>query len=305
MNTPTSLELAILRTAGWFFLFEQPLTAFELWKWMLQPDRRYTLGEIVGALEQSAWLKDRLVYEDGWIALAKADLSAWISERQCRRQLADRKFRRLRRAARWFSRLRSVEAVFACNSLAWEHTRDNSDVDLVVVASPGAVWSTRLSLVAPAAMVGARPSAGRTQQDPLCFSCFVSTDALSFASLQWPGGDPNLAYWVRSFVPVFDRGDWHGQMQQANAWADAYLPHASARAAHDERRIGQGWSLRVPRSVEVWARRFQQDRFPDVIRSMANLDSRVIVSDALLKFHTVDRRAEYRDRHSALIQTLV
>lgn len=277
---PSALELTIAKTVAWFSLFETPVTVFEIWKWMLEPERPYALEEVYAALE-GEWLRARLQFQDGFIAiprLAKNDprlsLGALVSARRERFLDAVRKFGKLRRASRYFAALPCVESVSAGNTLAWWNTRPDSDIDLFVVTRPGTIWLSRLLMVAPFALLGKRP--GASSVDPFCFSFFVASDAVDVSSFRLPGGDPYLSYWTRSLVPIFRRS----------------APR-----------------FRVPTPVvgmlERAAKWIQLRRLPARIRGMMNRDSRVIVTDFVLKFHDNDRRAEYRDKYNALCSEIV
>jgi hypothetical protein len=85
-----------------------------------------------------------------------------------------------------------------------------------------------------------------------------------------------LWYWQRSLVPV-------------------YVRSRSETGSRKNPRPDLGESL---------ARRFQLRRLPAKIRAMMNQDSRVVVTDQMLKFHDEDRRAEYRDSLKSLVASL-
>jgi|GEM_PF-913626 len=74
------------------------------------------------------------------------------------------------------------------------------------------------------------------------------------------------------------------------------------RDCHEPMAIGSrndtqdGWPRRLGDALERWCRAFQERRFSSEVRALVNRDTRVIATDRMLKFHTSDRRAEYRDR---------
>ncbi len=301
---PTPLEQSIHRTATWFSLFETPVTVFELWKWMQEPDRAYSLEETHAALE-GEWLRDRLVEVDGVWTTRLSGVSATASERRTRFLDATRKFKKLRRAMRYVRLVPGVVAVAAGNTLAWWNTRPDSDIDLLVVTRSGVVWLARLLVVMPFALLGKRP--GATSIDPFCFSFFATTGSLDFSSLRLEGGDPYLAYWVRSLVPVMDRGGVFDRILAENEWTrEALMNVETARRSpltpppnEKGKRNGGGPSF-VATILERLAKTIQLRRFPPKIRALMNVDTRVVVSDRMLKFHENDRREEYRDKLNEL-----
>ncbi len=303
MEFSSELDRAIVRTLCWFAVFEYPLTIFELWKWLWSPGRTYTFAEVHEALEKDAWLRERVDAQDGFVALRGS--SGVAEQMRLRRERfvdAARKFGKLKRAARWLAALPFVRAVAAVNTLAWWHTRPNSDIDIFVVARPGAVWSARLWGVLPFALFGARP--GERSVDPFCFSFFASAGALDLASLRLPEGDPYLAYWIASAVPVLDKDGVMQRLLGANPWVRETLPNAFSREPHPEHQpssvLDIGHVLPSGGWFETLARRLQHKKLPMKIRAMANLDTRVVVNDRWLKFHDNDRRDEYRKKWNDL-----
>lgn len=301
---PSDLERSILHTVCWFAVHGYPVTAFEAWKWLWFPVRTYHLEEVVSTLAGSAWLVERLQTDGAFYALrGQESVAELVARREERFTDAVRKYAKLRRAARYLALLPTVEAVSAGNTLAWWHTREDSDIDLLILTRPGFTWLTRAFAVLPFALLGRRP--GAAVRDPFCFSFFASSDQLSLRHLQLFGGDPYLAFWTRSLVPVLDRGGAQARFQAANGWCAEMLPHAAPHLAHPalHRRAA---ARRVPTFVarlERFARRLQEERLPERLRARANRDSSVVISDSMLKFHENDRREAFRDRFQELVTT--
>ncbi|TAL50619.1 hypothetical protein EPN81_02360 [Patescibacteria group bacterium] len=304
MGVHSDLEQSILRTVLWFSQFSYPLTLFEIWKWLLKPERPYELAQVYVIVERSEWLNDQLEVENGFYALKGSGVKQLVEGRQDRFLDAERKFRVLRRAAHYFSLLPGVRAVAAGNTLAWWSTSQDSDIDLYVVTRPGHIWSTRFWLVLPFLLCGRRPTHGQPSsvQDPFCFSFFSTTQRLNFEELCLPR-DYYMAFWVRSLVPVLDRDGSLATLQAENRWVSRSLPNAQPRTSHHRHEpyrvpsIPLQWSL-----TEPFFRSVQRNRLPVPLRELANLDSRVVVTDEMLKFHDNDRREQYRDTYESLLE---
>lgn len=299
-----------MRTVLWFSQFSHPLTVFEIWKWLLQPERAYGLGEVYAILERSSWLHDKLESQDGFYVLKGSGIRRLIQGRQEKFLDAERKFALLRRAATYFSLLPAVRCVAAANTLAWWSTTKDSDIDLYIVTKPGHIWSTRFWLVVPFLLLGRRPSyassppyegGARGGLDPFCFSFFSTSTSLNVEELCLPR-DYYMAFWVRSLVPVLDRDGSLEAVQTQNRWASRTLPNAQPRHHHHRHVPSMLMSLPIQwRFTEPVFRRVQRDRLPTYLREIANLDSRVVVTDDVLKFHDNDRRAQYRDAYESLL----
>ncbi len=296
MAQPTDLELSIFRTLCWFSLFDFPLSSFDVWKWLLKPGRVYNFFEVDHALEQSDWLSNRLTGQNGMFLLKRSDPLPVLMSRHRRFLDATRKFRKLRRAAHFFQLLPGVQAVFAVNTMAWWHTNEQSDIDLFIITKPSHIWSSRFLLVLPFLLSGHRPHHAQTTplKDPFCFSFFCTTEALAMETLKWSQDDHYFAYWIKSIVPIFDRAEVLSQIQMHNKWTDVALPNARMRNVHPIHKPISIAPLPIQGSfLEPLFRHVQRNKFPTVLRGLANLDSRVVITDDMLKFHENDRRAEF------------
>lgn len=302
MSSPTDLELSILRTICWFSVFEIPLTTFEIWKWLLKPERTYSLFEVDKTLQESEWLNSRLVNSCGVFGLKGQPLDVRSEVRQRRFLDASRKYKKLRRACLFFQTVRGVDAVCAANTMAWWHTTNESDIDLFIITKPGRIWSSRLLLVLPFLFSGNRPGHpyAMKSQDPFCFSFFATTKALQMETLKIDEQDYYLAYWVKSLVPMFDNGGVLKQLSELNKWADAILPNARMREVHPVHKPFVGVRLlHSPLWLEPLLRSVQRHRFPRVLRELANKDTRVVITDDMLKFHDNDRRREFMEKFAS------
>jgi hypothetical protein len=299
MSTP--LEQAVIRTLAWFSLTKYPVTVFEIWKWMIEPVRSYELSEIYRVLHESEWLAQKIQSSGGHYALkGTPPICEQVKERRARFVDAVRKFGLLKRVLPFIQIVPGVQSVGAVNTLSWWFTSRESDIDLYVITRPNHIWLSRLLLVAPFALSKKRPHTG--VQDPFCFSFFSTPNALQMETIKLER-DYYLAFWCRSIVPLIDhRGDFR-QFQQENRWVDQMLPHAYSRSIHPYQQAR--YRLAFPFSFQLFnapSRVIQHRRLPKALKEMANIDSRVVLSDEMLKFHQNDRRKLYRDQFDSLLE---
>lgn len=304
----TDLEQSVLRTVLWFSIFSFPVTAFEIWKWLLKPEGSYNLAQVYAVLEKSDWLQEKLETREGFYTLKARGIEAFIKERQRRFLDAEHKFALLRRSAKYFYLLPGVRAVAAVNTMAWWSTTPTSDIDLYILTSSGLIWSSRFWLVLPFLLLGRRPTHGDYGdgvRDPFCFSFFASVGHLGIEDL-CVSRDVYLAFWVKSIVPIIDRDDCFVFFQRENCWASSMLPNAELRPLHPFHRPQRLPSLPIQwRLLEPVWRFLQRRRLPVSLRRIANIDSRVVITDSMLKFHDNDRREQFRDEFESLVKLYI
>lgn len=286
----SDLESAVLRTVTYFSYFSYPLTAFEIWKWLLNPTVPYSYKEVVGALDTSEMLQEKVSRQLGFFGFG--NVANQIDDRS--RRLADalQKYAALSRYLSYLSRIRAVRGVAICNSLAFHHTTEASDIDLFVITEPGKTWTARFLAAVPLILFRRRP--GETKKHPICLSFFAAQSALGLQEVKIGEQDPYLAYWSMTLMPLFDRGLWQRQFVEENRWVGEHLPNAhgvkraAAFRARERHRI-------IPAIFgEKLLKKVQEDHLPRHMKAMSNIDTRVIINDDMLKFHDHDRREEIK-----------
>ena len=221
---------------------------------------------------------------------------------------ATRKYKKLLRVVRFFSLLPTVRGVAAVNTLSWWQTKRTSDIDLLIITRPKTLWVTRFFLVVPFLLFGKRPHAltrkGEEPMDPFCFSFFLSDHDVNIQPIKIPDGDPYLAYWTKALVPLLDKDRVFDRLAQENTWADHVLPNASSKPHHHKLHTYQLPSFPLPFHLFDRALEFIQRKWlPSAITELANKDTRVILSDQMLKFYVKDRRTLFKEKWNNLRRT--
>ena len=287
------------RAVAYFAATGQSATATGVWRWMINPTQAWELDDVVSALREHVRNGTMHTHAGRFVLSGQESIlnfehSAYLD--------ADRKFKLARRVAAAVSWIPGVRAVAVCNTLAWEHTSEDSDIDFLIIARHGSLWFVRLMAVVPLMVMGVRP--GMRDVDPIDFTFFISDEALDISNIAIEDGDPYLAFWTRSLIPMVDDGVM-GEFWSANRWAHELLPNsttpmlASYRRGMSALKVSNTLhstlkAVRLQKLFNLVARRISMMRFPESIRSEMNRSTRVIVNDCMLKFHTKDRRQEIK-----------
>ena len=167
-NRMDTLARECFAVVAYFSYFGYPLTAFEVWKWLQRPSQPWSLSDVVTTLSTDEWLREHVHEHNGFYGFG--DVAAHCRDRHTRYVDAVRKYAVLRPVVEYIGRLPGVTGVAVCNSLAYHHTTEKSDIDLFILTEPSRVWSVRLLAVSMMALLRKRPH--EADRDPICCSFF-------------------------------------------------------------------------------------------------------------------------------------
>ncbi len=311
-----NLEKSIFATLVYFDIFDYPLTAVEIWKWLFKiSDLRFQISDLdsrsssenqkleIGNVEVAnlADIKKYLEYSETLRPLIDSSRGFYflrgrenlVEIRQGRYKLAEKKFKKALRISRFLKLIPGVKMVAVCNDLAWSNAPEESDIDFFVVVAPRKIWFVRFWAAGFLKIFGLRPSRQKTK-DKICLSFFAGENHLNLESIAVGQPDIYLIYWIAQLLPIYDSGGIYEKFIKANAWVKKYLPNFFEIELSERRYLG-GATLPTWLGVgEKFFRWLQMKLMPENLKKMANRDSRVIVNDSILKFHVNDRREEYK-----------
>lgn len=300
-----SLTDSIIDTLAFFAIFEFPLTTTEIFNWLWQPPVEVTRVEVILELERLV-LVGAIQSDGGYFFLGP--IAPALERRRHAHWLVAHKLRRARRALRWATWIPFLEAVFMCNTVAFGWPRPQSDIDVFVVVRRNRLWLTRLLITAAIGLSGYRRH-GKYVADRVCLSFYITDDVLDLAAVQIEPNDILLTYWVVFLHPLYDSALVANQITARNHWATVRVPRAipdqlihPSAAVHwignaVKKQLGFFLRGRLGDWLNYGVGFFQKRKMRGNVHSIQNQpDSRVVVSDTMLKFHENDRRAQYREQ---------
>ena len=213
MNSSASAELhrAILHTATYADIFDYPLTAPEI--------HRYLTGLPAPLATVEAALPGPLQQHDNYYTLpGRAEI---IRTRQRRQQIAARLWPQALRFGVIIARLPFVRMVAITGSLAMDNAEQNADLDYLIVTVPGRLWLCRALILALARLTA-------LQGVQLCPNYLVTQNALYFSPQ-----NTYAAHELAQMIPLSGM-DVYGEIRRRNQWLEDFLPNA-AGAPRSER----------------------------------------------------------------------
>ena len=300
----TQLEKSILSTIIYFDIFDYALTLVEIHRLLLDlseasEEKDIKLNEVRSSLENAQFLKDKILHKNGFFYLRGRDKI--LKTRQERYKIAKQKFDNAYEVLGILKRVPFVRAIFACNSIAYNNTKQSSDIDLIIITKSGGTWWARLFSLLILSVMRIRPG-NKNIKDKICLSVFVDEDHLDFSNLRMGKRDIDFMYWTANFYPLYDSSGLYKRFWSINkTWINQNLVNANACIRHPNRAIKAKPFARlileiILRPFGFVARAIQKAKFPAQIRELVNQDTRVRVENGLLKFHVNDNRIDHLEK---------
>jgi hypothetical protein len=201
-----ALERAIVQTVAYADVFDYPLTADEIQRYLIGVSA--SRGTVRGLLSKS--LPKSLARNGRYFTLAGRE--AFVETRKVRAAEAVDYWRRAVHYGRRMSHLPFVRMVAVTGALAMDNNADG-DIDYLVITEPGRLWLCRAMIVGQVKLAALRGT-------ELCPNYFLSERAMVLE-------ERNLftAHEVTQMVPLTGMVTYQ-QLRSLNRWTDAFLPNA-------------------------------------------------------------------------------
>ena len=275
----TDLEKSILATLVYYDVLDQPMTGWEVFRY-LQKSKTLKLNKILDILENSSGLNKFINQKNGFYFLKGRE--SIIKQRIERQIIADRKWKKARRIIRLLQVIPYIRMVAVSGSLAMSNTKEESDIDLLIVTKASRVWTCRALTTLCLHLIGQRRH-GNLTKDRFCLNHYI-TDS----SLEIPGQSLYNAQTYAHLVPILENGLYQ-KFQEANQWINSdrrYLTTLKSNKFLGSIRRFREWILDTwsGNILESFLRRFQKRRIekdPLTYKS----GGRVVFNDQQLEFH--------------------
>lgn len=202
------LETAILHTVAYADVFDYPLTAAEVHRYLEVPA---SLSRVQHVISNGLAASGRLGCHDGLASLPGREHIVEIRFRRAER--AQRLWGRALSYGRILAALPFVRMVALTGSLAMDNADANSDLDYFVITAPDRLWVCRALVISVVRWAARRG-------DSVCPNYFLSERALFIH-------EHNLfvARELAQMVPLHGL-DVYRRLRQTNTWSAAFLPNA-------------------------------------------------------------------------------
>lgn len=308
---------SIIRTVAWFDIFDQPATAEEIYKYIW--DFPYDIDYHQFLVFLRTLVHDEILEkEQGYYYFT--DRSGLVEKRNVRAGLVEEKIQIATKAVQKIYWVPFVRSVYLCNTVAFGWPKESSDVDVFIVVKKDRMWLARFLVTLRLAIAGMRRNKKKSK-NKICLSFYTTDENLGLESISIQD-DIYMVYWIRHLFPLYDPDNVLVSILNANKWIQKYInldvkqmtiPRYRVRTkrfgSYMKRKFERVWDGTYGKMLEEQARRIQKQKMKMNTDSIQNeKDTRVIISDEMLKFHENDRRALYKqmwkDRYKTVIEKL-
>ncbi len=199
-----SLERAVLETLAYADVFDYPLRFEELHRYLTVPA---AFDDLTLALDHHPDIEEK----DGFYFL-KGRESA-VALRQKRNAISQSAFQRAVRYGQILGILPFVRMVGLTGSLAVRNCGETGDLDYMVVAAHGRVWTARAFALL------------FNRLTKLAGSVICPNLVISERALEWRQKDLYSAHELCQMIPITG-ADVYARLRQINAWTKEFLPNA-------------------------------------------------------------------------------
>lgn len=306
----SNLLKSVLSVLSFYEIFEYPLTEDEIWQNLLfyKEDENLALYERKDLASILQDLVDRQVIFQRNALYGIFPLNEDLFYLDKRRSFYLHYYLKLKKAKRWAKRLAcfpGVRMVALVNSVAMKMPKADSDLDFFIITDKKSLWISRFIITSFLKLFGLRPNFV-DDNDTICTSFWLSEAQLNLAGIKSRYFDVYLFNWLYNIIPLYDAANYYEKLQKANQWKKRFLAMGQD-VAYGPLLQKLSWPARLVKSFgefiflrKFWHRflkKWQMQHFPENIKKMMNQDSRVMVNDYVLKFHTVDNREKYWEKY--------
>lgn len=212
------MEKAILKTLNYADIFDYPLKAYEIHKWLI--GRKANLRQVesvLGRLVQSSKCK----VQNGYYYLPKrVDL---VGKRKRKEKQSGYYFKKTKLLTSLLKLIPWVKLVGISGGLSMDNASKLDDIDLFIVTSKNRLWLSRILTLGLLSLTGQRRKVGengRKIAGKLCINMLLEEDRLALVDK-----DIYLAHEVLQMKVLWERDGMYQKYLEDNEWVFKYIPN--------------------------------------------------------------------------------
>lgn len=211
------MEKAILKTLTYGNIFDYPMRAWEIQKWLI--GRKATLRQVDKTLKK---LQESRVKSQGELYFLSGR-KGLVSKRIERQKQSEKYLNTAKWVGKIFKIIPWVLLVGVSGGLAMENASRGDDIDLFIVTKRKRLWVSRLLLLGVLGVLGKRRKRGEFRANAagkICINMLLDEDSLAQRDK-----DIYLAHEILQMKVLWEREGIYSKYLEENFWAFKYLPN--------------------------------------------------------------------------------
>ncbi len=239
------LEKSILATLAYYHALGRPLTIWEIWRYLIRqpiPSNKSKMDfkQVWETIEKSQSLKKVIRRKNGFFFFKGEKYLA--KQRIERQKLADQKWKKALQAIKLIQIIPCIKSIQISGSLAINNSKDNSDIDLLIISQTGRIWTARILLTIFAYLTKQYRHNGLTK-NRLCLNHYLTEE-----SLHIPYHSLYNAQTYFNLMPITGK-KMAENFQKNNQWIGEYLVNFTRPPKNHLRIIKVNWLFFLRRAL--------------------------------------------------------
>lgn len=197
-----------------------------------------------------------------------------------------------------------IKMVAVCNTVAFNNPDEDSDIDLFIITNDNRIFIARTLATVLLHLFGIRRH-GDKVKGRFCLSFFISEGAMEMDKIKLKPEDIYLKFWIKTLKPVIG-STVYDRFLNENLWAKCgkVQIYSNKKFLMDKRDVLQGMGLIGERILSSRFGDFMESRLEKIHlkryekrKAILGKKADVIINRSMLKFHNIDRRADFNSNY--------
>lgn len=274
------MEKAVLKTLVYSDIFDYPLLAWEIHKWLIQ--KKTSLKEVEKSLKDLIKKNKVQKYKDFYFLKGRRGL---VKKRILREKISKSHFDQINSLSKIFKIIPFIKLVGVTGSLAVKNSDKDDDIDLIIVTEKNRLFLSRLLLLFLLELLGVRR---KKQDDPrLVYKKICANIILDEGQLAQYNKNIYLAHEVLQMIPLWQKGNVYSKFLEDNYWVFDFLPnwlstqYPSYQKPSKSKKSSKNFLTKVVNFTEEVSKNFQ-------LNYMGKPTGKERISENALYFHPID-----------------
>lgn len=289
------MEKAILKTLIYADIFDYPLKAWEIHKWLI--GKKSTLFQVEKALAGKK-IGKKIKAKAGYYFLNRR--VGTVSKRISRAKSSKRHLIQVKWVAQTLKIVPWVKLVGVSGSLAMDNSDGSSDIDLFVITQKNRLWLSRIFLLAIFGFLGKRRKREEDETESagkFCLNLLMDEDHLGISK-----GDIYLSHEILQMRVIWQRDEIYSKFLEENSWVFKFLPNWTSNVRQNlgkkirsRKVISQNELINLLEEVIRWLQ----------LRYMGEIKGQEIISKGVVFFHPKNKNEYVINKYKQVVSRLI